>query len=103
MKGDYDLCEFCGAEMAVGATFCRECGASDDSGWNDEYDEDYEGDEYDEEEEDAREYEDFIRREFPDHAESPGGNLKFGFWGIVALVVVAAIALPYLLMLMSFF
>lgn len=63
---DYFLCPHCGAEVAAGASFCRECGASDESGWQDDgtlYDDD---DGYSED--DGFDYDEFIRREFPDHA-----------------------------------
>jgi hypothetical protein len=32
---DYFICPCCGAEVAVGAVVCRECGASDEFGWDD--------------------------------------------------------------------
>ncbi len=58
------LCPNCGADVAPNAEFCRECGASDESGWNDEVEEPTQG--YDED--DDFDYDEFVRREFPQHA-----------------------------------
>ncbi len=50
-------CPCCGAEVAAGASFCRECGASDDSGWIDESEEGFGRD-------DDFDYDDYLEREF---------------------------------------
>lgn len=60
-------CPHCGEAVIQGATFCRACGASEDSGWNDddtadEFSSGYDDDEFD--------YEDFVSREFPQHASN---------------------------------
>ena len=61
---DYFVCPHCGSDVPAGAAFCRECGASDESGWDDDYgiadgyapDSDFD-------------YDEFIGREFPGYAE----------------------------------
>jgi hypothetical protein len=85
-------CPHCGEPIAQRATFCRACGASEDSGWDGAgegpldvgYDTD---DEFD--------YDDFVRREFPDR--SAGGS-----WGFsrpllitVMILVLCAMLLVY--------
>ena len=60
---DYFVCPNCGADVPEDADFCRICGASADSGWED-------ADWADgEEDEDDFDYDDYLRREFPEHAE----------------------------------
>ena len=65
----YFACPHCGADVVVGADYCRECGASEESGWHEEshwlsidvpagYDED---DDFD--------YDEYLAREFP--ADAP--------------------------------
>ena len=59
---DYFVCPNCGADVPEDADFCRNCGASADSGWEDaDWDDD-------EEYEDDFDYDDYLRREFPEHA-----------------------------------
>jgi hypothetical protein len=67
---DYFVCPCCGADVRVGAVVCRECGASDDFGWDDG---DWWEDELptgyasrDEDDEQA-EYEEIIAEELPAH------------------------------------
>lgn len=57
---DYFICSHCGAELPLDARVCTYCGASDESGWGDLNDDDY-GDDFD--------YDDYLRREFPEYAE----------------------------------
>lgn len=59
---DSFACPHCGANIPEDANFCRACGASADSGWDDG-----DWDEYEEDEDDFN-YDDFLRREFPEHA-----------------------------------
>ena len=82
---DYFPCPHCGAEMRVGSSFCRECGASDDSGWNEDRGDSAGGygDDFD--------YDDFIRREFPEHAEKKPVSTRTLL--IVAIVVALVIAI----------
>lgn len=56
---DYFTCPHCGAELPGSASFCRECGASEDSGWEEEWTDSAES-------EDDFEYDEYLRREFPD-------------------------------------
>ncbi len=78
LDADGFVCPNCGAEVAAGATFCRECGASDDSGWGDDADVLYE-DDFD--------YDEFVSREFPQHAPD-GMQLTAKQW-VIRLIVVA--------------
>lgn len=50
-------CPCCGAEVVAGASFCRECGASDDAGWNADEEEGFGTD-------DDFDYDEYIEREF---------------------------------------
>jgi hypothetical protein len=68
---DYFICPCCGAEVKVGAVVCRECGASDEFGWDEGYwwdDELPTG--YASRDEDAKqaEYDEIISEELPAHA-----------------------------------
>jgi hypothetical protein len=80
-QDDYFVCPHCGAELPAGAKFCRQCGASDESGWN----EGDAGENGDLAAEDDFDYQDFLRREFPDQAEpSPKeGSKRLGLWIVV--------------------
>ncbi len=63
LEPDSFVCPNCGAEVSEDARFCRACGASADSGWDDG-----DWDEYEEDEDDF-DYDDYLRREFPEHAQ----------------------------------
>ncbi|MEO8497067.1 MAG: zinc ribbon domain-containing protein [Planctomycetota bacterium] len=84
-------CPVCGAEVAAGASFCRECGASDESGWSDEAEEGFATD-------DEFDYDDYLEREFSiAQPISPGARLRQAF--VVAIIVLVCISL----VLMSLF
>ncbi len=92
-EDDYFVCPHCGSDVPAGAASCRECGASDDSGWDDDYgsagafpdgyapDADFD-------------YHEFISREFPDQAE-PGKDRQSTRWftGLVIAIVCIAFLL----------
>ena len=77
-------CPHCGEYVPAGARVCRECGASDECGWDvndDPYRVPPDEDEFD--------YDDFVAREFPDHsaADSPTRLKRARMaWIVVALV-----------------
>jgi hypothetical protein len=81
---EYFRCPHCGGKVAVGASFCRHCGADEESGWSagvegyaeGRYEVDFDYDEY-------------LTREFPDSARtrSPLG------WLIVLVVAALCVAL----------
>ena len=71
-------CPCCGTELPEGAEFCRECGASDESGWKE--------DEWFSDDEEDFSYDEFVRREFPEHASRPA-RPTLREVGTVALVV----------------
>jgi hypothetical protein len=89
---DWVGCPNCGAELPRGAKFCRECGASDDSGWGDEAEEGFAGGGYSD---DDFDYDEFVEREFPENAPSRGWRPKK-----VALLVIAVLVCLALLMWM---
>ena len=81
-NGDYFVCAHCGAEVACGSTVCRECGASEDSGWNDDQAA------WAEEQEDDFDYDGFVRREFPSHAAAARwGSPKVWLTAIIVLLL----------------
>ena len=65
---DYFACPHCGADVPDSADFCRACGASEESGWEAEASWDESSEEGYVEEEDF-DYDDYLRREFPEYAE----------------------------------
>jgi len=94
-EGDSFPCPNCGADVPRGAKFCRACGASDDSGWN-------EGDDAWEEqptagygEDDEFDYDEFVRREFPEHAE-PRPGLQARQWLTIILVVLLCLGMLWM-------
>ncbi len=83
---DYFVCPNCGVELSIGATFCPECGSNDEAGWN-----------LEEEYEDDFDYDEFVKREFPD---SDGLLTNPGSWKTwVILLLCLALILPFLLVL----
>jgi hypothetical protein len=81
-------CPCCGAEVSAGASFCRECGASDDSGWNLDEEEGFASD-------DDFDYHDFLDREF---SITRPGPRRQQVWRIltVAIIVLTCISLTLL-------
>lgn len=104
MTDEPDECPYCSAELAANATRCRRCGASEEYGWNNvdglgpEY-----GDGYREDEDDF-DYDEFVAREFPEHAD--GRSTKNGASGtgpsMTARVIILAL-LVSLIMTFVFF
>lgn len=87
---DYFLCPHCGAEVKIGAIFCRECGASDDSGWGQDDDvlldtETAVDDEFD--------YHEFVRREFPGAGDEPIDPGRLKQLGIAIVILLICLAL----------
>lgn len=92
-EDDYFVCPHCGSDVPTGAAFCRECGASDTSGWEedcgtvDAFPDAYAPDtDFD--------YDEFISREFPDHAEPTSGRQATRwFTGLIVAIVLIAFLL----------
>jgi hypothetical protein len=88
---DYFHCPHCGARVRAGARSCRECGASEDSGWSeDEWNEDaagYGGD-------DEFDYDDYLRREFPGHA--PPRSAAERRKRLITIIIVVLLCLSFL-------
>jgi len=89
--GDYFHCPNCGAEVPAGAKFCRQCGASDDSGWSDDdasWDDEVASGYGPEEDFD---YDEFVARDFPDQAR-PGSKQRVKRWAMAVLVTIVVAA-----------
>ncbi|MDA1050165.1 MAG: zinc ribbon domain-containing protein [Planctomycetota bacterium] len=81
-------CPCCGAEVSAGASFCRECGASDESGWSEEVEEGFATD-------DDFDYGDYLEREFSiARPISPGARLRRAF--VVTIIVLVCMSLVLL-------
>ncbi len=96
-EDDYFVCPHCGSDVPTGAASCRECGASDESGWDDDdgiagaFSEAYAPDtDFD--------YDEFINREFPEHAE-PSAESQSTRW--FAGLVVAIVCIAFLLYVLA--
>ena len=90
---DYFSCPHCGADVLQTATFCRECGADGRSGWNDEdsdssgYDPGGDQDDFD--------YDDYLQREFPDHAPPAATGQKLGVVVIVLIILALLLSMAF--------
>lgn len=74
--------------MRAGASFCRECGASDESGWNEEAEEGFAADE-------EFDYGDYLEREFSIRRPlSPGERFRRAF--VVTIIVLVCVSLVLL-------
>jgi ribosomal protein L40E len=91
-NNDYFICPSCGAQVPVNAEFCRECGASDELGWDED------GHSWDDElptgygPDNDFDYHDFVTREFPNHA-SPWAKARVKRLAMGILVVIVCLAL----------
>jgi uncharacterized membrane protein YvbJ len=81
-------CPCCGAEVRAGASFCRECGASDESGWSDAEEEGFATD-------DEFDYDDYLEREFSiPRPISPAAQLRRAF--VVTIIVLVCLSIVLL-------
>ena len=79
-------CPNCGEWVRGGAQVCRECGASDDSGWGDASTSS-EGDWYEADDDESEdEYQEFLRKEFPKNAR-PSRSLAVHWWWTAFVVL----------------
>jgi len=87
-------CPNCGADVTRGASFCRACGATDESGWN--ADDDFAaesmsggyGDDPD------FDYDEFLAREFPGQASRPpAARLRAAEVAVVVVLLCLAMLL----------
>jgi len=93
-KHEYFECPFCGASVPLGAAACRECGSDEETGWSsDAFDTPLEGGYAD----DDFDYDDFVRREFPEQAPQPAKHVVTT-WAYRALVIVLTIGLLLLML-----
>jgi hypothetical protein len=84
-RSDDFLCPHCGGRLAKGASFCRHCGADEESGWSDD------GDGYDAAPgDDDFDYHEYLAREFP---ESTPVRFSLTRWLIVLLVAALCLGL----------
>ena len=84
------VCPHCGAKVVAGATFCRQCGASDESGWNTQDGLFGEADGYSPD--DDFDYDEFISREFPEEA-SPLSKHVLKRLAVTLVALLAGLAL----------
>ena len=89
---DYFICPHCGAEVRKDARACPECGSDEATGWSE--DADSAGLPAGYRDDDDFDYEDFLRREFP-QARSQRRGLRTGL--LIALAILCAALLAYLL------
>ncbi len=90
---DFFPCPHCGADVPVGATFCRECGASEGAGWGEEEwsEDDFSGG-YSAE--DDFDYDEYLRREFPEKAERRAEmSPRAAFFALVAVLLIVSLLL----------
>ena len=81
-------CPHCGSPVPSDARLCRECGADEDCGWNeDEFD-----NHYDEFDEDDFDYDRFVAEEFPEQAVAAPQP----WLGAVVLAVIISLLLTLL-------
>ena len=85
-------CPNCGATVPAGAKFCRECGASDESGWNEDESSWAEDTASGYGPDDDFDYDDFVAREFPDHSPRLSRQ-RWKRWALIVLVVIVSVAL----------
>lgn len=85
---DYFPCPHCGEDVAAGATFCRACGASDEMGWDGEQWYDAPSDI---EQDDDFDYDDYLAREFPEHATPRPASPRR--WLAVAVILLLCLAI----------
>ena len=82
---EYFVCPHCGAQVDVRATSCRECGSDAETGWSEEADDSFDGGDFGDD--DDFDYDDFVRREFPDQAGPAPERQTIVGWLIAAVVV----------------
>ncbi len=102
MSNDNDwACPHCAEPLPSRARFCRNCGASDESGWGrdgDEFGEDPDAGYADDSAMDDDDYADFVAREFPDHAEpNPTRDRRKSVIAMVMILVCVGIVLGAIL------
>ncbi len=88
---EFFSCPHCGADVPVGAPACKECGSDAETGWSEDPDV-WEADipaGYGDE--DDFDYDEFVARELPGHAQRPVGA-ELTRWGWRVLVVIVALA-----------
>lgn len=95
-KGDYFVCPHCGEEVEVGARVCPNCGSDDRTGWAEDADKWGAGIPSGYAEDEDFDYEEFIRREFPERAEGVPRSSR----ALLVAVSALAIALAILLLLL---
>ena len=86
------VCPHCGEEVAAGAKVCPHCGSDDRTGWSDDADMWAADIPAGYSEDDDFDYEEFIRREFPDR-QSPARWLRRLLFAVLVAVLVLVLVL----------
>lgn len=95
-ENDYFVCSHCGADVPVGKKFCRECGASDGFGWDDDGDWDAEADGGYSGDNDS-DYDEFIEREFGNTSRDRKAHVGRAFFVVVILLLCLSFVLMSLI------
>ena len=86
----------CGADIYEDATFCRECGASDDSGWDHDTTDAMAYGGYSDDEDDQYDYESFVAREFPDYVANKDFSARRLLMALCIIAVCIALGFGFL-------
>ena len=87
VEDDFFLCPNCGADVKKGKLACPECGSCDETGWSDAASEGFADGEWDDEGD--FDYDDFVKREFPDSA----GPFSSQSWGVTLVILLICLAM----------
>lgn len=90
---DYFVCPHCGEEVAVGAKACPHCGSDDRTGWSEDADKWAADLPAGYSEDDEFDYEEFMRREFPEQARSRSRRVRAVLLAVLVAVLVLALVL----------
>jgi hypothetical protein len=91
-KRETFVCPHCGADVAVGAASCRECGSDAETGWSQDADVWEAGIPAGYGSDDDFDYDEFIEQELPEKRTINAGR-ELSRWGWRALIAIVCLAL----------
>jgi hypothetical protein len=91
-KRETFVCPHCGADVAVGAASCRECGSDDETGWSQDADVWEAGIPAGYGSDDDFDYDEFIEQELPEKRTIHAGR-ELSRWSWRALIVIVCLAM----------